>query len=168
MFKAELRKRRRKIPYCIKESVRLPPKWKEINGTTLETHFNLLLTLFSGSNFLKMFTVLSLPIDSIIFDLALVWANLTCHKISFHSENYCMTPEEPAIRSGPPQEFDERISGNNELCWLPIHFRVVYILLNGLSRVIIEMINILTETLKPEWVEGHRQRTRLVSLTLSQ
>lgn len=50
---------------------------------TLETHFNLLLTLFSGSNFLKMLTVLSLPIDSIIFDLALVWANLTCHKNVF-------------------------------------------------------------------------------------
>ena len=78
-------KRLKKIPYCIKEGVRLPPMWKEINDTTLETHFNLLLTLFSGSNFLKMLTVLSLPIDSIIFDLAWVWANLTCHKISFHS-----------------------------------------------------------------------------------
>lgn len=28
------------------------------------------------------------PIDSIIFDLALVSANLACHKISFHSEKY--------------------------------------------------------------------------------
>lgn len=37
------------------------------------------------SNFLKMLTVLSLLIDSIIFDLALVWANLGWHKISFHS-----------------------------------------------------------------------------------
>lgn len=61
------------------------PKRKEINETTLETHFNLPLTLFSRSNFLAVLTVLSLPIDSIIFDLALVWSNLTCHKISLHS-----------------------------------------------------------------------------------
>lgn len=35
-----------------------------------------------------MLTSPSLPIDSIIFDLALVSANLACYKISFHSEKY--------------------------------------------------------------------------------
>lgn len=30
------------------------------------------------------------PIDSIIFDLALVSANLACHKISFRSEKYSL------------------------------------------------------------------------------
>lgn len=35
-----------------------------------------------------MLTSPSLPIDSIIFDLALVSANLTCYKISFHSEKH--------------------------------------------------------------------------------
>jgi hypothetical protein len=73
------------VPCHVGERVRTSPRWEEINGTTLETRFNLPLTLFSRSNFLTMLTLLSLPIDSIIFDLAWVWSNLTCHKISFHS-----------------------------------------------------------------------------------
>lgn len=35
-----------------------------------------------------MLTSPGLPIDSIIFDLAFVSANLACYKISFHSEKY--------------------------------------------------------------------------------
>lgn len=35
-----------------------------------------------------MLTSPSLPIDSIIFDLALVSANLACYKISFRNEKY--------------------------------------------------------------------------------
>jgi len=35
-----------------------------------------------------MLTWSDLPIDSIIFDLALVSANLACHKISFCCEKY--------------------------------------------------------------------------------
>lgn len=68
-----------------------------------------------------------------------------------------MTLEETANQvRHPPQDFDERINNNNELCSLPICFHVAYILLNGLSRVIIQMINVLTENIQA-WMKRRPQ-----------